>query len=213
MFSGIIKYLGVVSRSLEGGMEGEISISSKSLPKSVEIGSSVAVNGVCLTLVGKKDEEFSFFASYETCEKTTIPKLKVGNVVNLELPSTPATFLDGHIVLGHIDTLGEVCEIDKLGSSYKLSISISRKFLKNIVLKGSIAVDGVSLTIYEINDTQGIFSVAVIPYTYENTNLKYLKNGSLVNLEFDVIGKYVERFLSFGEKKLTIDKLKDFLGT
>ncbi|MFN4245500.1 MAG: riboflavin synthase [Brevinematia bacterium] len=213
MFSGIVKYVGIVTKSLDGDLEGVIGVSNKDISRIVEVGGSVAVNGVCLTVVEKTSEEVYFFASYETCQKTNIPKLRVGSIVNLELPSTPTTFLDGHIVLGHIDTMGEVYKIGKLKSSYKLSVSISKEFLKNVVFKGSVAIDGVSLTVYEIDDSLGIFSVVVIPYTYDNTNLRYLKIGDFVNIEFDIIGKYIERFSYFGDKRITIDKLRDFLGT
>ncbi|MEN2997772.1 MAG: riboflavin synthase [Brevinematia bacterium] len=212
MFSGIIKYTGIIVRSLNK-TDGEITIKTPEVSKVVEIGGSVAVNGACLTVIRKTPDELTFFVSSETSEKSTIPKLKPDTVVNLELPSTPSSFLDGHIVLGHIDTIGQVNEIIPIGNSYKLTISIPKNFMKNLVYKGSVAVDGISLTISEINDSLRTFSVAVIPHTYENTNIKYLKPEEYVNIEFDIIGKYIERLLSTKDKPITMEKLKDFLGT
>lgn len=213
MFSGIIKNLGVIEKALNGKIEGEIVVSNSEIPSIVEIGGSVSVNGACLTATHKTQNTITFFVSYETSERSTISKLKVGTIVNLELPSTPTTFLDGHIVLGHVDTTGRVYEISNIGDSFKLSISVSKEFMKNVVFKGSVAIDGISLTVYEVNDSLNTFSVSVIPHTYNNTNLKYLKVSDYVNVEFDIIGKYVERLLSIKDKPSTIDKLRDFLGT
>ncbi|MGB9621244.1 MAG: riboflavin synthase [Brevinematia bacterium] len=209
MFSGLIKHTGVIVKGLEGKSEGQIVIEAN-LGK-VEIGSSVAVNGACLTLTEIKDSLYTFFVSYETSTKSTISKLKPNEFVNLELPVTPSTFLDGHIVLGHVDTIGVIESIDKIGQSYKLTLSVPKDFMKYVVYKGSIAIDGISLTIYEFNDIS--LSIAVIPSTFNNTNLKYKKYGSEVNVEFDIIGKYVEKFLNFETSSLTIEKLKDFLGS
>lgn len=212
MFSGLIKYLGVVSKPL-GSKEGEIGIRGGDIVNFVDLGGSVAVNGACLTLTRKQGDELFFFVSYETVERSTISKLSLNTIVNLELPVNVSTFLDGHIVLGHVDTVGKVEEISKIGDSYKITVSVPKQFMKNIVFKGSVAIDGISLTVYDFNDASKSFSVAVIPYTFENTNMKYLKVGSLVNVEFDIIGKYVERILSFKESNISIDKLRDFLGT
>lgn len=209
MFSGLIKHTGVIVKGLAGKIEGEIVVQSDL--GNIEIGGSVSVNGACLTLTKREEDSYTFFVSYETSERSTISKLKAGEVVNLELPVTPSTFLDGHIVLGHVDTIGVIETIDNVGQAYKFTVSVPKSFMRYVVYKGSVAIDGISLTVYEVEDSS--FSIAVIPSTFEKTNLKYKKQGSQVNVEFDIIGKYVERFVSFKTGELTIQKLKDFLGS
>jgi riboflavin synthase len=216
MFSGLIRYVGTVSKPLPGMNEGEITIENTELPKLVEIGGSVAVNGACLTLTKKTNNSLTFFVSKETVERSTLGKLNQGRIVNLELPITPSSLLDGHIVLGHVDTVGKLISkntTEGKNSSIRITIQIKKEFMKYIVPKGSIAVDGISLTIADYNDSEHTFSVQVIPYTFENTNLKYLNLYDEVNIEFDIIGKYVERLLEASKKILTMDKLRDFLGT
>lgn len=218
MFSGIIKHTGVITKGLYGRRDGFISIESNEVPKLTYVGGSVAVNGVCLTVVEKTENSLSFFVSYETSERTTLSQLEEGTIVNLELPATPSTFLDGHIVLGHVDTVGKIATIEKVEGSYKLTVSIPKQFIRYVVYKGSVAIDGISLTVYELDDDNSTFSIAVIPSTYEMTNIKQLKVGNPVNVEFDVIGKYVERFFLLGRNPLTdgsknslLDKLKEFM--
>lgn len=219
MFSGIIKHTGVIVEGLNGKRDGYIVVKNDEVPKLTYVGGSVSVNGACLTVVEKTENSLSFFVSYETSERTTLSQLKGGAIVNLELPTTPSTFLDGHIVLGHVDTTGKVITIEKVGGSYKLTVSIPRHFMRYIIYKGSVAVDGISLTVYELNDEDSTFSIAVIPSTYEMTNIKKLKTGDPVNVEFDVIGKYIERFLHLGRNPLEnetksnlLDKLKNFMN-
>ncbi len=217
MFSGLIKYLGIVSKPLLGQREGEIVIETKNdLPKLVDIGGSVSVNGACLTLTKKSNTYLTFFVSKETIEKSTLGRLNQGRIVNLELPTTPTSFLDGHIVLGHVDTTGKIVSkttLESQNQSVKITIQIKKEFMKYIVPKGSIAVDGISLTIADYSDSENTFSVQIIPHTFENTNLKHLNLYDEVNIEFDIIGKYVERLLEFNKKGLTMDKIRDFLGT
>lgn len=212
MFSGVIRHLGVVVKPLFGKTEGEIVVRSSELSSVVEVGGSVAVNGVCLTVTEVNQGNITFFAGYETVKRSTLSMIKPNTVVNLELPVTPSTLLNGHIVLGHVDTVGEVKEIINVGSSHKFVISVPREFMGNLVLKGSVAVDGISLTVCEIDETLNLFSVSVVPYSYQNTNLKYLRPCDYVNVEFDIFGKYVERFLLASENsRLTVEKLKNFL--
>ncbi len=213
MFSGIIRYLGILKKITK--TEGYITVENKELPDIVEIGGSVAVNGACLTLVSKDKKEMEFFVSSETIDKSTIPYLKEGTVVNLELPCTPTTLLDGHIVQGHIDTIGKVKKIDKLRNTTNISIQVPKEFMKYISMKGSIAVDGISLTVSDFSDSEKSFKVSVIPFTFANTNLKYLQPGDYVNIEFDIISKYIERLLHFEShpERDIYSKLKEFLGT
>ncbi|MCX8029459.1 MAG: riboflavin synthase [Brevinematales bacterium] len=213
MFSGIVKHTGVLVRGLNGNYQGKIVVKAKEIFDFTYLGGSIAVNGVCLSVVNKENGNLEFFVSYETSERSTVSTLKEGTILNLELPLTPSTFLDGHIVLGHVDTTGEIMEIDKIGDGYKLKISVPKHFIKYVVYKGSIAVDGISLTVYEVDDISSSFSIAVIPITYETTNLKFLRNGDLVNIEFDILAKYVERIMLLGNQKGIMDKLKDLWET
>ncbi|MDP3988587.1 MAG: riboflavin synthase [Candidatus Levybacteria bacterium] len=191
MFTGIIAHLGKA-----------VSIKSSiftfqapfSFCKNLEEGTSVSVNGVCLTVFKKPSKNtFSFELMPETIKKTMLENLKEEDLVNLELPATPQSFLSGHIVLGHIDTAGQIKAIAKEKESGLLKINIPSKFSKYIVEKGSIAVNGVSLTI--IDAGKDFFIVGIIPYTWENTMFNKLKIGDYVNIEVDVIGKYVEKLV------------------
>jgi len=216
MFSGLIKHIGVISKPLSGPYEGEIVIENNKLPEIVEIGGSVAVNGACLTLTKKSNNLLTFFVSEETIEKSTLSRLHQGKVVNLEIPITPTSLLDGHIVLGHVDTTGKLIKkniIKGKDESTRMTIQIKKEFMKFVVTKGSIAVDGISLTIADYSDSDHNFSVHIIPHTFDNTNLKYLNLYEEVNIEFDIIGKYIERLLEMNKNNLTMDKLRDFLGT
>jgi len=216
MFSGLIKHIGVISKPLSGPYEGEIVIENNKLPEIVEIGGSVAVNGACLTLTKKSNNLLTFFVSEETIEKSTLSRLPQGKVVNLEIPITPTSLLDGHIVLGHVDTTGKLIKkniIKGKDESTRMTIQIKKEFMKFVVAKGSIAVDGISLTIADYSDSDHNFSVHIIPHTFDNTNLKYLNLYEEVNIEFDIIGKYIERLLEMNKNNLTMNKLRDFLGT
>jgi riboflavin synthase len=206
----------VISKPLSGPYEGEIVIENNKLPEIVEIGGSVAVNGACLTLTKKSNNLLTFFVSEETIEKSTLSMLPQGKVVNLEIPITPTSLLDGHIVLGHVDTTGKLIKkniIKGKDESTRMTIQIKKEFMKFVVAKGSIAVDGISLTIADYSDSDHNFSVHIIPHTFDNTNLKYLNLYEEVNIEFDIIGKYIERLLEMNKNNLTMDKLRDFLGT
>lgn len=190
MFTGIITETGVVESRTRSGIS--IRATAPFLRK-LSRGSSVAVEGACLTVVGKTKHAFSADIMPETAERTTLGTLSRGVLINLELPSTPMTFLSGHIVQGHIDDVAVVKSIAKKGNSRILTLSIPRALSRYIVEKGSIAVNGVSLAV--IKALQGRFSVGIIPHTWEKTSLRELKIGKRVNVEVDIIAKYAEKLL------------------
>jgi len=193
MFTGIIEEVGKVKSVVQKGKARVFAISSEKLLNDIKIGDSVAVNGVCLTVFEKLNEYFKVEAVEETIKKTNLGNLKTGDRVNLELSLKLGDRLGGHIVLGHVDTTGVIENILKLKNSWIFEIKFPIEFRKYIIPKGSIAVDGISLTIAEVDD--GKFKVSIIPFTWENTNLKFKRSGDRVNLEFDFFGKYIESFL------------------
>ncbi|CUU05762.1 riboflavin synthase alpha chain [Candidatus Kryptobacter tengchongensis] len=193
MFTGIIEEVGKVKSVVQKGKARVFAISSEKLLNDIKIGDSVAVNGVCLTVFEKLNEYFKVEAVEETIKKTNLGNLKTGDRVNLELSLKLGDRLGGHIVLGHVDTTGVIENILKLKNSWIFDIKFPSEFRKYIIPKGSIAVDGISLTIAEVDDSK--FKVSIIPFTWENTNLKFKRSGDRVNLEFDFFGKYIESFL------------------
>lgn len=193
MFTGIIETLGSISsvQPFKGGKELRI---NTELAAELQIDDSIATNGVCLTVVEKTDKEIVVQAVQETLSKTTIGALKMGDPVNLERSLTPQTRMDGHIVQGHVDTTGKIKSFINNGAEWLLTIEFPEQFADLIVGRGSIAVEGISLTV--ARERRHECTIAIIPYTYEHTNLKSRKAGDLVNLEFDILGKYVQRFLN-----------------
>lgn len=192
MFTGIIETLGTVTNLRKEGGNLHISVSTP-LAQELKIDQSVAHNGVCLTVVSCSDTQYTVTAIEETLNKTAIGDLKVGEVVNLERAMVLGTRLDGHLVQGHVDQVG-ICEavVEKEGS-WEFTFSYDPEWGNVTIEKGSITIDGTSLTV--VNSNEHRFSVAIIPYTYQNTRFKNYRVGSRVNLEFDVIGKYVARLL------------------
>ena len=194
MFTGIIESLGVI-RALEKDDDNLHITIATSLTNELKIDQSVAHNGVCLTVVGIIDNDYVVTAIRETLEKTNISDWKVGNTVNLERAMRLGDRLDGHIVQGHVDQIGICKNIENANGSWYYTFEYDEK-PKNITIeKGSITVNGVSLTV--VNSQRTEFSVAIIPYTYEHTNFKNFEIGTKVNLEFDVIGKYVARINAY----------------
>lgn len=193
MFTGIIEELGVVSSLKKKGNSAEIKILCNTVTYETKVGDSIAVNGVCLTVVTLFKDGFAADVSYETLNKSSIGLVKPGGKVNLERALTLSTRLGGHIVLGHVDCVGKITSIENRDNSYSLKISYDGKIQKFIVEKGSIAVDGISLTVAEIK--KDYFEVAVIPHTFGNTNLKYKKISDVVNLEVDIISRYLDNLL------------------
>ena len=187
MFTGIIEETGKVSFLKSNKLAVEV---SSNFIKDLKIGSSVSVNGACLTVISLNP--LTFEVSFETLRKTNLGLLKKGDIVNLEKALKVGDRLDGHFVLGHVDTTIKVKGIRKEGDFYKFIFEIPKGFEKYIVYKGSVAIDGISLTVAHLE--KFFFEVAVIPHTYENTNLKYKKVGDICNFEADMFGKYVVRY-------------------
>lgn len=190
MFTGIIETLGTVT-ALENDKE-NLHISIKSIiTNELKIDQSVAHNGVCLTVVAIKDNEYTVTAIKETLDKTNIGNLQVGDLVNLERAMKLGDRLDGHIVQGHVDETGICTQIKDDNGSTIFTFTYNSTSTNVTIEKGSITINGVSLTV--VNSKQNEFSVAIIPYTFEHTGFKNFTIGTKVNLEFDVIGKYVAR--------------------
>ncbi len=193
MFTGIIERLGKVIAikkevtnchfSIESGIESEIYIDQ-----------SIAHNGVCLTVVSIDDNNYVVTAIKETMDKTNLGEVKVGDYINLERAAiSGSTRLDGHMVQGHVDGTTKCLNVEDVDGSWYFTFQLDKNNAPLVVNKGSICINGVSLTV--VNPTNSEFQVAIIPYTYEHTSFKFLKAGDSVNLEYDIIGKYVQRYM------------------
>ena len=192
MFTGIIEATGEVKRIEKEGTNVHFTLSCP-FTQELKIDQSLAHNGCCLTVVKISDEEYTVTAINETLEKTNLGQLEVGSLVNLERCMIMNGRLDGHIVQGHVDKTGELVSVENINGSYFLTFKYEEDGAFTTVLQGSITVNGISLTVADSGDGQ--FSVALIPYTWEYTNMKTLKAGDKVNLEFDIIGKYIAKLL------------------
>ena len=202
MFTGIIEHEGTIEALELKASGSRVTIHAASLASTLAISNSVAVNGCCLTVVALGKKNFSADLSGETIQKTSFGAvnggLKKGSRVNLEQPLTAGKEFGGHFVLGHVDGTGRVTRLDREGSesgSWSFGVEVPEGFARYIVPKGSITIDGISLTVARWNKHTRVAEVAVIPYTYEHTNIRDRKLGDAVNLEGDVLGKYVERYL------------------
>ena len=195
MFTGIIEELGRVRSIEERGENARIVIDARVVTEGTIHGDSIAVNGVCLTALDIHDDSFAADASSETLLRSTLGSLKPGTPVNLERAVTLATRLGGHMVQGHVDARGQFMSVEDHGESWTVRIGFPPEIARYLVFKGSVAVEGISLTIANLGENY--FEIAIIPKTWEVTNLSHLKPGDGVNLEVDVIGKYVERLLAF----------------
>lgn len=193
MFTGIIEAVGIVEKIIENGTNKNFWLSAP-FTNDLKIDQSLAHNGCCLTIVEKKDQQYQVNAIDETLQKTNVGNWKIGDVINLERCMQMNGRLDGHIVQGHVDERGKVVSIENKDGSYYVTIKHSEKSNFITVPQGSITVNGISLTVANSEDFQ--FSIAIIPYTWEFTNMKTLKVGDAVNLEFDIIGKYVAKLLT-----------------
>ena len=193
MFTGIIEELGMVRSMAMRGENAHIVIGASLVTKDTIHGDSIAVNGVCLTALDIQRDSFAADVSRETLARSTLGNLKPGTPVNLERAVTPATRLGGHIVQGHVDARGTFTGVENHGESWTIRIGFPMEIARYLVFKGSVAVEGISLTIAKLTDEY--FEVAIIPKTWEVTNLSHLKPGDGVNLEVDVIAKYVERLV------------------
>jgi len=193
MFTGIIEHLGTIDSLKLHAEGGRLTIHAPTVAPLLAIANSIAVDGCCLTVVALDGERFSADLSTETIRKTSAGEWKPGTRVNLEQPMTAGKEFGGHFVLGHVDTVGRVARLDAEGENWWYGVEVPESFAKNIVPQGSIAIDGISLTVARWNGR--VAETAIIPFTYEHTNLKSKKIGDAVNLEGDILGKYVERYL------------------
>ena len=190
MFTGIIEGMGTVSNLKKELDNLHITIKSDTT-KELKIDQSIAHNGVCLTVVDIKDDFYTVTAINETLEKSNLGVFKIGDKINLERAMILGERLDGHIVQGHVDQTAVCTNVTEENGSWMFTFKYDDSINNITIEKGSITVNGVSLTV--VNSKDGEFSVAIIPYTFDNTNFGYIKSGTVVNLEFDVIGKYVQR--------------------
>lgn len=192
MFTGIIEKIGTVQSIEKEGTNVHFTIAS-AISKELKIDQSLSHNGVCLTVVALGEGTHTVTAIDETMKRSNLGALQIGDLVNLERAMQSNSRLDGHIVQGHVDKMGEVLAVDEVDGSwyFRFKYEVTAEHL--LVDKGSICINGVSLTVVEPKDDE--FSVAIIPYTYENTNFKSFKTGDKVNLEFDILGKYIAKYV------------------
>tara|TARA_Y100001980_G_C14493322_1_gene270110 strand:- start:392 stop:985 length:594 start_codon:yes stop_codon:yes gene_type:complete len=197
MFNGIIFNKGIVKKILKREKGINIFIKSNIKLSKKNIGVSISCDGVCLTMIDINKKLMEFYLSNETIERSRFKYLKLNEQINLELPLKYGQKISGHICQGHIDTIGKILSISKIDKSYLFDFEISLKEKKNIIEKASICINGISLTVSKI--TNKGFQIWVIPHTFKLTNLSELKKGNLVNIEIDILSKYVKNF--FNEKK------------
>ncbi len=190
MFTGLVEETGRLIDKKKNGEGYQFTFTAKKVMSGLTIGSSISVNGVCLTVVKKKGNSFSVDAIEETLKKTNLGSLDIQDRVNLERPLKADERLGGHFVLGHVDTTGKIIKVQELSSSHFVTISFPKRFKKYLIYVGSVAIDGVSMTVAELGERT--FSVGIIPHTWKETVFSSKTAGSTVNLEFDVLGKYVE---------------------
>jgi riboflavin synthase len=193
MFTGIIETLGLIEDIKKEDANLQITIQS-SITSELKIDQSVAHNGVCLTVIHINGNFYTVTAIHETIQKTNLDEWEIGDYINLERAMKLGDRLDGHIVQGHVDQIGICKKIESSNGSWYFTFEYDEKLNNLTIEKGSITINGVSLTV--VNSKKNEFSVAIIPYTYENTNFKNFKIGTKVNLEFDVVGKYVAKLYS-----------------
>jgi len=194
MFTGIIEETGSVIAINDAADFRTIQVRGSRVFDDLQLGSSIAVNGVCLTVRSIATSLFTAEMSRETLDRTSLGTLDRGAIVNLERPMRADSRFGGHIVQGHVDGVGRIQAFDRRGDAWNLVIEYPAASSRYLVEKGSIAVDGISLTVAS-QPRAGIFSVAIIPHTFENTNLKAARAGDAVNLEFDVLAKYIENLI------------------
>ena len=200
MFTGLIAKLGTITAIDKGESSAVFTIAAPVLISQIALGDSVAVNGVCLTATSITDNSFTADVMVQTLAVTSLSQLSVGSAVNLELAALLNTRMGGHMVQGHVDGVATVVGLTPGEKWAQFDITVPEKLAKYIVNQGSICLDGVSLTVGEINDANNLVTVWLIPETLERTNLSGKKAGDLINVEVDVLAKYVERLLAKGEK-------------
>lgn len=191
MFTGIIEEVGKI-KNIQGGTNYKLTIGASKILEDIHLGDSIAVNGICLTAISWDNGSFTVDVMRETLERTSLHKLRAGNFVNLERALAANGRFGGHIVSGHIDGTGEIINIRRDANAVWYKIKTSEKIMEFIIEKGSIAIDGISLTVAKVD--RSAFYVSVIPHTLENTILLRKKAGDIVNLENDIVGKYIKSF-------------------
>lgn len=194
MFTGIVEEIGKIKDFSKKANGARITVECKNILEGTKIGDSIAINGCCQTVTDLTNTTFSADVSDETLRVTTFKEIHTGDEVNLERALTPSSRMGGHIVQGHIDCIGKFLGYERLTDFYNLTFTVPETETKYIVKKGSIAINGISLTVADINGS--VIKVAVIPHTWQNTTLKDLKSGYNVNIETDILGRYIEKFLS-----------------
>ena len=210
MFTGIIEETGTIRKITTAADSARVEIAARAVLEGSRIGDSIAVNGACLTVVEISGQSFCADVSAETLRRTSLRQMRAGTRVNLERPLMPSSRLGGHIVQGHVDGTGEFLEARPEGNGYVVRIGFPAQLARYIVEKGSITVDGISLTVAALGETW--FEIAVIPHTWQVTNLSALKRGDAVNLEVDIIARYVERMMQSRLNEaggLTLEKLQE----
>jgi len=191
MFTGIIEEVGKI-KNIQGGTNYKLTIGASKILEDIHLGDSIAVNGICLTAISWDNDSFTVDIMRETLERTSLHRLRAGSFVNLERALAADGRFGGHIVSGHIDGTGEIINIRRDANAVWYKIKTSEKIMEFIIEKGSIAIDGISLTVAKVD--RSAFYVSVIPHTLENTILLRKKTGDIVNLENDIVGKYIKSF-------------------
>ena len=209
MFTGIVEEIGYVKSFNRAPGGAKLEVNCSDILDDLKIGDSVCINGVCETVTSVNNSGFSVDVSDETLSVTNFVVLAKNDHLNLERALTLNSRLGGHIVSGHIDCKGMINSVEKLSDFYNISVMIPPEYMKYVVYKGSVAVNGISLTVSEVRKAG--FSVAVIPHTYQNTNLQYLNIGKNVNIETDILGRYVEKLLSGDNNKIENNISMEFL--
>ena len=209
MFTGLIEEIGEVAKIavIPGGKR--ITVRCSEILNDIKTDNSISVNGVCLTVIEFDKNTFTVETVGDTLKKSTMDSITVSTPVNLERALRLSDRLGGHLVQGHVNGVGKIASINQLGDNYEITIETPEFLSKYFIREGSVAVDGISLTIASINDSN--IHLSIIPYTWNNTNLKYKNAGDRVNIEVDMIAKYVEKFLNLEENKsgLTIEKIRN----
>lgn len=208
MFTGIIQEIGTVASVVRKAGGVRLGIKAPGSFRETKVDDSVAVNGVCQTVVSRGDETFEVEAVEETLKKTTLGKLQASDRVNIELSLRMGDRLGGHLVQGHVDCVGEIVGVEKKPMSWLVRVAYPAEFARYLVPVGSVAVDGISLTVAAVEGSE--FRISVIPHTLERTTLSRVRAGISVNLEFDIVGKYIERLVLRGGEKggeISLEKL------
>jgi len=212
MFTGIVEDVGAIGSIEQNGSSLVLQIKAK-FASELTLGESVAVNGICLTVTKKDDASFSADVTPETFRRTSLSLLSAGSPVNLERAMRADGRFGGHIVSGHIDGTGRLTAIRREDNAYNVFFRVEKPLFRYIIEKGSVALDGISLTVASVKNegNYGEFSVAVIPHTWENTALKNKRVGSIINVECDVVGKYIEHFVNIGSSSPTSSEKIDMM--